>query len=268
MSTSSSLLQRCVLVAAVMMMVGSYGIDRAAAEGHPPAQVGLVDGLLAGFLLGLNSGPQALVGEGDAGEVIVLVPGTDLEDARQRLNALKVSDEVEGCGPGEGTCCNAETKQYVIYAEFEKKQFWLTLRENCWGLPPQHGVDEGPPLGEEIAEVVNVPLEIKNALVAEGIKGPFMTFATETGEGRILDDPSYESSQLWLPPAMLDRLWLKKRSPIILTGHVASSDPRCASSVSSCKKDNGDRCSDDRLHWFRYNDSRAKWCQMSDKCTC
>jgi hypothetical protein len=239
--------------------------------GDEPAQVILLTGATAKWFLALDPPPppdgRMVVAGDDAGAVFALVLGEDLEDAQRQLDSLIVAGEVEGCEPGT-TCCDVARKTFVLDSMFEGRRAWLTTGEHCLALPPEDRDDEGPPVEEQIADFVELPPEIVSALAAQGVTYPFMTLAEDSGDGRILENPAYEESKLEQALPMIRDLRLGQASSIIPAGHVASSRPRCAGSVSSCRQDDGDRCNRGRAHWFRWNDHRGEWCQMSDRCRC
>jgi hypothetical protein len=231
----------------------------------------LLGDALADWFLDLKPPPppngSVVVAGGEEGEVIALVLGRDLDDARGQLDRIAIVDEVEGCVRGGITCCDLTTKTYVIDGEFEGKRVWLPLGERCEGLAPRIGFDYGPPFGEEHASVVELGPAIMSALAEYGVTYPFMTLAEESGHGRILADASYDVADLRLP-TLKNRPGAEESLAIILAGHKVSSRPECVSSVAWCRKDNGDRCNNARRHWFRWNDVKESWCQMGDKCKC
>ena len=276
MRRNLNLLRRHVVVWAVMISCGSCSGHEAppqvAALGDEPAQVILLADATANWFLELEPPPppdgRVVVAGGDHGEVLALVLGRELRDAQEQLSRLVVFGDIEGCVPAGITCCDVETKTYVLDGAFESERFWLRLGERCEGAAPRDGFDHGAPVDEPSAGVVEIDPEIMDTLAAYGVTYPFMTLAEETGNGRIVFDPRYESTNLGLSPPMMNRLGLQERSSIILAGHETSNRPACVSSVSWCRKDDGDRCNKARRHWFRWNDAKEQWCQMSDKCSC
>jgi hypothetical protein len=132
----------------------------------------------------------------------------------------------------------------------------------------EDGFDDGAPVGEANDGVIEVEPEIMSALAAYGLTQPLMTLAEETGNGRILVDPAFQSSDLGRRAPMVNRPGLQGGSSIVLAGHVASSNPKCLTSVTACKTQGGDRCSVDRRHWFRLFQTTANWCQLPQTCGC
>ena len=271
----SNLLCRHALALAALIFSAGCATDDgppavAAADGIP-AKVILLTGPTADWFLDLDPPPppdgRVVVAGNDQGDVFAFVLGRDTEDAERQLRDLRISGEVEGCQLGGVTCCDVQRKTYVLDSALAGERFWIGLGERCEGSPPRDGFDEGPPVDEANAGVVEVDPEVMSALAEFGVTHPFMTLAEQTGNGRILVDPSYETSDLGSPPPVHPPE-LQERLSIILAGHAASNRPECVSSVSWCKKDDGDRCNRDRRHWFRWNDVRESWCQMADRCRC
>jgi hypothetical protein len=245
---------------------------RVTTSGDEPAQVILLTGPTARWFLDLDPPPppdgRIVVAGNDDGAVFAFVLGEHLEGAKEQFDDLRISGEVEGCDLGGTTCCDVQRKTFVLDSMLENQRVWLSLGERCEGLPPEERFDDGPPVNERIANVVELTPEIVSAMAAYGATYPFMTLAEDTGNGRILEDPSYEESELEQASPMISGLPLRQPSSVIPAGHVISSRPRCVGSVGSCKQDEGDRCNGGRAHWFRWNDRKGEWCQMSDRCRC
>jgi hypothetical protein len=279
-------IRRHGLVLTVMIIFGNWGADRAAAEvvsEKDPARVILIAGDLANALLGLDPPPpangRAVVAGGNNGQVLVLVLGETLAAAEQQLNDLAVTGEVEECVSEGVTCCDLTTGMYVIDAQrigwappqkFESERFWLQLGEHCEPSAQEGWTGDDPP-EESGADFVEIDPDVVRALAEYGVTHQFMTLAKENGEGRVLVEASSQSGELWLPPLFMHRLGFQKRSLIVLADHVEPPDPPpgdCASSISYCKKDDGDRCNKGRRHWYRWNEVKEKWCEMADNCSC
>jgi hypothetical protein len=252
------------------VVASSHAADRAAAQADDRAKVILLGDQTAAWFLDLDPPPppkeRVLVAGDQQGGVFAFVLGRDTKEALTQLSEIRIAGEIQGCERGGVTCCDAGRKTYVLDAEYQEERFWLPLGETCQGYPPEDGVADGPPVGEPDAAVVDVDSELMKELAKYGVTYPFMTLAEESGNGRILVDRSQQSGAPGLPTPFRHAILNGDELLIIPANHVIP-QPKTMPSVSYCKKEDGDRCNADGLHWWRWVSTDQEWWRI-DKCKC
>jgi hypothetical protein len=261
-----------------MAIVGIAG-GRCLAEDFGPAHQGVITGALAQYFLDKDG--VVLVAGNKEGQDYAFVLGKDIKDAGDRLARLRVG-EVDGCVPGENTCCDETKHVWVIDVEDGKERFWLSLDAYCKVVPVEDGWNAGP----------GVPFQPLDAGIWQdlktmyGVTHPIMSLATADHKTLVLVDPSATFGELSQPRDF----GLRSLSPIILVNHFnpntvpkgPATPPNWCANRRPCKVDqvsglacyadnphpSGVRDHSERHHWYVFKATSNLWCEKPGTCSC